>query len=1137
VRFRKLGQAFTETLTIAGVSFALVVALFHLPLVGPLFRTMEGTSYDLRLQAESRVRPIPQMTDLVLLGIDDESLSMFGRWPWPRQIWAEVVATLTDLGVRAIFLDVSFPEPSEGVAQMHMGGLTFEETFTNEIAGVKATLSVENMTRLFLWTLEKLSGAPSSSQPSIPAATSAARRAPVATERLVDIAKIVSAEIGASTTKKLDVTEGSLLAFMASPDIRVGESLALARRAGVVTGGLATVVDIVDLLSIDLARARIASRRWVLEHADLPVSRLPEELARRLMRGLRATASSDSPMRDEQEQLRMYRDLYRVLEKNPNPLFSAKELGPELQEFARMNLGAVRYQVVQDASERALAAVGSSTGPVDPEAIWQSAAMRPFRAIERLARITADRTSSRQLLPPLEVPGSEDLLLPWGASVTPGVWAISRQLDSMGTSNEIRDPDGLMRMMPLLWRAGDRLVPSAGLALYLALRRAESGRGSPVALRVETGPTLVISGGGAAGAGGAAGDGAREVRVPIDGRGRCFLHWAGGWDDAFAKLSLVPILSFAGIKRERELYFLNSRDRFYSQVLLFRDLARRLWLDDPMRQCSLQDLGRLIVAKRADYHPEFEWFLTENAPGKPSSLAERRRVGDWYEFFCVLQLHQEQTIFKNIATNLKYVDLQRDPEKRARMQKKLEVSVSAYRRFAEELGTLRRQLRNQLKGKICIIGHIASESTDLAPTPFTKLYPKVGSWANLLNMFEQERFISRPPPLSWSLSGWIHADRLQLPVLLLVCLTMAVALPRLRSAPGFAYALTAIVLWTVFAAVLLIHRGLWIDMVGPVLAMVFAYMAVFTLRNMRTERIRKMFETYVDPQIVSVLVEDPSLWRELGGREQNISAFFSDIAGFTTHSEMLTPQLLSEMLTDYLSPMTEIILANGGTRDKYIGDAIVAFFGAPVASPEHPLSACLSAIDQQRALGELKRKWTQDQVAWYARLRAAGHDLTFRVGLNTGPAKVGNFGSQRSRNYTMIGDSVNLASRLEGANKEYGTLIMASEATVGPFRGRIVTRPLDRLVVKGKVESVLVYEVIGRAGEVAGLWNDLLPLYEQAVALYYQREFHKARDLFRKAAALRADDGPCARYVERCDHYIAAPPGADWDGTFTLAHK
>ena len=243
------------------------------------------------------------------------------------------------------------------------------------------------------------------------------------------------------------------------------------------------------------------------------------------------------------------------------------------------------------------------------------------------------------------------------------------------------------------------------------------------------------------------------------------------------------------------------------------------------------------------------------------------------------------------------------------------------------------------------------------------------------------------------------------------------------------------------------------------------------------------------------------------------------------------------MLTDYLSPMTDIILAHDGTRDKYIGDAIVAFFGAPLPTEAHELQACLASIEQQERLIELKKKWLTDKVSWYGKLLAAGTDLTFRIGLNTGQAKVGNFGSLTSKNYTMIGDSVNLASRLEGANKEYGTLIMASEATVGQHRTKLVVRELDRLIVKGRREAVQVHEVIGRTGQVAAHWSELLELYESALGDYHRREFARARDILLRMREKWPGDGPTRVYIERCEAFLAAPPPDDWDGSFKMTHK
>jgi adenylate cyclase len=233
--------------------------------------------------------------------------------------------------------------------------------------------------------------------------------------------------------------------------------------------------------------------------------------------------------------------------------------------------------------------------------------------------------------------------------------------------------------------------------------------------------------------------------------------------------------------------------------------------------------------------------------------------------------------------------------------------------------------------------------------------------------------------------------------------------------------------------------------------------------------IKGVFAKYVPPSVVDKMIADPKLLT-LGGEQREITAVFTDIAGFTTISEKLDPKTLVEFLNQYLDKLTRIIFKYGGTLDKYEGDAIIAFFGAPVALPNHREAACLAAIEMQKAAGEIS-------AIWRAR---CGAEIVTRVGIHSGQAVVGNMGSDLRFDYTAIGDTMNLASRLEGANKFFGTKILASESTISPLslggRGEgvrgicehdILFRPLARVKVKGKTQGVGVYEVVGLKNELA----------------------------------------------------------------------
>jgi adenylate cyclase len=279
--------------------------------------------------------------------------------------------------------------------------------------------------------------------------------------------------------------------------------------------------------------------------------------------------------------------------------------------------------------------------------------------------------------------------------------------------------------------------------------------------------------------------------------------------------------------------------------------------------------------------------------------------------------------------------------------------------------------------------------------------------------------------------------------------------------------------------------------------------------------------------LVDELIKRPELLA-LGGEERVISVLFSDVADFSTISEKLTPTQLVELLNEYLTAMTDIVMAQGGIIDKYQGDAIMAEFGVPVPIEDHALRSCYAALDMMDELARLREKWAAERRP----------QLHARVGINTGLVLLGNLGSHRIMDYTVMGDHVNLASRLEGANKPYGTRIMVSEFTWQVVQKDLIGRELDRIAVKGKEQPVCVYEVIARRSE--GVTPDTATLLEDfanALALYQAARFTDALSAFLKIAARHPADGPTALYVERCREFLHDPPPHAWDGVYRMKTK
>ncbi|MDD3557296.1 MAG: adenylate/guanylate cyclase domain-containing protein [Melioribacteraceae bacterium] len=326
------------------------------------------------------------------------------------------------------------------------------------------------------------------------------------------------------------------------------------------------------------------------------------------------------------------------------------------------------------------------------------------------------------------------------------------------------------------------------------------------------------------------------------------------------------------------------------------------------------------------------------------------------------------------------------------------------------------------------------------------------------------------------------------------------------------------------------HKYL-MSMVGPSMALIVGYFGSTAYHYFRERRqnvmIKGMFSQYVSASLVNQLLDDPSKLR-LGGEKKELTVLFSDIIGFTEISEKRTPEDLVKFMNKYLSEMTNIIISYQGTLDKYLGDAIMAFWGAPIPIEDHAYLACLTAIDMRK---EIQKMLNGNEF---------GRDLNLdiRIGINTGEVVVGNMGGEKRFDYTVMGDDVNLASRLEGANKQYGTRIMISESTYILAGDRLLVRVLDTIRVKGKTKPTKVFELIGRKDDPESIDRmQKLKHYFKGLNEYNSRNFEKALAHFDLSIQQLPDDRPSWTYFERCQFYLNNPPSEDWDGVFELKTK
>ncbi|MEO6874795.1 MAG: adenylate/guanylate cyclase domain-containing protein [Opitutaceae bacterium] len=446
----------------------------------------------------------------------------------------------------------------------------------------------------------------------------------------------------------------------------------------------------------------------------------------------------------------------------------------------------------------------------------------------------------------------------------------------------------------------------------------------------------------------------------------------------------------------------------------------------------------------------------------------------------------------------------------------------------------------QFQDAIVLVGPVDSLLQDLARTAFDDVpVPQVGFHGNLLKTLTSGLYLRHVP-------RW--AEYLLIFVLTLVVSILAATGGR----RGVVFKIGAGVLVVAYVGVnfyLFFTRQLVLPLVAPLGAVFTTSFAAIGWQLIEEERqkgrIKGMFGTYVSPQLVDKMVnsgEEP----QLGGHEAEITPYFSDIQAFSSFSEKLPPAQLVELMNEYLTACTDIILAQGGALDKYIGDAVVAMFGGLVPLEDHAYRACVASQLVHRKLGELREKWRGEGEKWPTIVG----QMQSRIGLNSGLTTVGNMGSHARFNYTMMGDNVNLAARMESGAKAYGVYTMVSEATMLACRqhggDHVVFRYLDKIVVKGRTIPVPIYEIVGLKEDITHQTNECVTLFAQAMTRFLAKDWDDAEARFRQSAELEhyqpgktpgVENNPSLTMIARCHYMRAHPPGDTWNGVYVMKEK
>ena len=425
------------------------------------------------------------------------------------------------------------------------------------------------------------------------------------------------------------------------------------------------------------------------------------------------------------------------------------------------------------------------------------------------------------------------------------------------------------------------------------------------------------------------------------------------------------------------------------------------------------------------------------------------------------------------------------------------------------------ELQDLIAGKIVLVGDTSEVSHDIFTSPIGEVYG-IEFLADTIYTLMNNAPI-RPA-----------GDFTEILVfaVLFIAFVLVTMIPKYENALFF----LIIALYVAFGFYMYVYHGIAFSMSYSLIAC-FLTTGIINLYLFMMERkqkgfIKGAFSQYLSPTVIDQIVENPDML-QLGGEKREMTPFFSDIQGFSTISEGLTPEELVQLLNEYLTAMCDIVSSYHGTIDKFEGDAIIAFWGAPLELPDHATIACHAAIDMQKKNEEMRKT-----------LREQNRPMLYtRIGMSSGSVVVGNMGSADRMDYTMMGDVVNLAARLEGVNKFYQTFTMIPQSTYELAKDDIDTRQLDVIRVVGKKEPISVYEVLERKNQTSSEKSGVVEKFLKALKLYEERNFADASKEFEKVLAIDPDDGPSLTYVKRCGVFLETPPEKDWDGVYTFTEK
>ncbi len=689
--------------------------------------------------------------------------------------------------------------------------------------------------------------------------------------------------------------------------------------------------------------------------------------------------------------------------------------------------------------------------------------------------------------------------------MTPALEVLMKASDGAGFTNIILDSDGTRRRVELLHETEGQYIGQLVFAPLLDTLDTET--------LVRTNNSLLVKDALFPGE-----EERRDLEIPLDVDGRLLVNW-------------IPDTFVDSFKNESVL-FLYSLDRMEDSLLEFLRAIASLSFGTSQGYLSYYDASHYLLTFYEDLQVMKKILLED-------TTVENTRLDPRYDEY--FSRRQEFFDFCAELTNSYYKDeifalinSQITDENRMLMENGKASIEALFTGFEDQLKIYNEEFaagKAAYDGSFVIVGHTASNSTDLGTTPFEGQYPNVGTHANVYNTIMNETFIT---PVSRNVTMLLSFF-----LLLFYSITA-------RRVGSFARNVCGIItiLSVPLVAAVMIYFNYYIAVMSTLFDVILSYIGIllfyFGIGEQDKKFLRQSFETYLSDDVVEEIVAS-GVKPELGGEERNVTALFSDIKAFSSFSEQLSATQLVDILNNYLTALSDEILEQRGTIDKYIGDAIVAIFGAPVPMEDHAWRACVSAIRMKQAEDRVNEglKEVNEQLVADGKSPIA---IKTRIGLNTGDIVVGNMGTQKKMNYTMMGDDVNLAARLEGVNKSYSSWILVSESTwnaanSGENEGKLLGRRLDQVRVVGRTTPVQLYNIVGILEELPQEQIECVEMFHKGLDLYLNKKFEEAKVIFAKALAIYPHDGPSSAFLVRCDEFISKGVPANWSGILNMTSK